>query len=293
MPLAAFMPLIKTVAGAVLPSIAGAAASRLFGTSQSYGQQGQANSQSSGSSWMQSSSSGGSFSNGGSNDSVNKEIASIANALSQANMGAQQKFNRKSMLMQMGYNTLGAIQQGVYNHIEQQTAMRFNSAEAAKNRAWQEQMSNSAYQRAVEDMRKAGINPILAYTQGGASTPAGAQGTIGSASMGMSSSSALGATALSGIKQDGSWSQHSEAWNHAESAAGSIQQAIMSSTTSPVKLANELVDVARTAANGAIDLKGKLAALPVADKARREAAGAIERGRRQTIGMGTTGNYWR
>ena len=76
--------------------------------------------------------SGGSFSNGGTNDSVNKEIASIANALSQANMGSQQKFNKNSMLMQMGYNTLGAIQQGVYNHIEQQTAMKFNSAEAAK-----------------------------------------------------------------------------------------------------------------------------------------------------------------
>lgn len=293
MPLAAFMPLIKTVAKVMLPSIAGAAANKLFGTSSSYGQAGQANSSSSGSSWMNSSSSGGSFSNGGTNDSVNKEIASIANALSQANMGGQQKFNKNSMLMQMGYNTLGAIQQGVYNHIEQQTAMRFNSAEAAKNRAWQEQMSNTSYQRAVEDMRKAGINPILAYTQGGASTPAGAQGTIGSASMGMASSSALGATALPGIKQDGSWSSHSEAWNHAESAAESIQQAIMSSTTNPVRLRSDLEEIAKVAADGAVNLKNKLAALPVQDKVRRETAGNIERGRRQTIGMGTTGNYWR
>lgn len=39
--------------------------------------------------------------------------------------------------------------------------------------AFQERMSNSAYQRQVEDMRKAGINPMLAANMGGASTPQG------------------------------------------------------------------------------------------------------------------------
>lgn len=49
----------------------------------------------------------------------------------------------------------------------------FNASEARKNRKFQEYMSNTAYQRAVEDMKKAGINPIMAFSNGGASTPSG------------------------------------------------------------------------------------------------------------------------
>jgi len=45
---------------------------------------------------------------------------------------------------------------------------------AKKQMEFQERMSNTSYQRAMRDMRKAGLNPMLAFSQGGASTPGGA-----------------------------------------------------------------------------------------------------------------------
>jgi len=57
----------------------------------------------------------------------------------------------------------------------------FNSREAAIARDWQQGMSNTAYQRAMRDMKDAGLNPMLAFSQGGASSPGGATASAANA----------------------------------------------------------------------------------------------------------------
>lgn len=58
----------------------------------------------------------------------------------------------------------------------------YNSAEAIQQRNYETEMSNTAYQRAVTDMEKAGLNPVLAMSAGQASTPSGASASGGGGS---------------------------------------------------------------------------------------------------------------
>jgi len=53
--------------------------------------------------------------------------------------------------------------------------LAFNASEAATNRDFQERMRATQYQTAVGDMKAAGLNPMLAYQNGGAGTPSGSQ----------------------------------------------------------------------------------------------------------------------
>lgn len=76
-----------------------------------------------------------------------------------------------------GLNLAGGVWKSHQDDQRQERTNQFNAQQASLNRDFQERMSNTAYQRGMADMKAAGLNPILAYQRGGASSPAGGQAT--------------------------------------------------------------------------------------------------------------------
>lgn len=67
----------------------------------------------------------------------------------------------------------GNVVGGLLGNKGQKDANDASAASVQKQMDFQERMSNTSYQRGMEDMRKAGLNPMLAFMKGGASVPSG------------------------------------------------------------------------------------------------------------------------
>lgn len=154
---------------------------------------------------------------------ANLEIAREQMAWNTAEAEKGRNFNSAQAYIERQFNKDETQISRQFAYDEAQRAREFNANEAQTNRQFQERMANSTYQRAVGDLTAAGLNPMLAYSQGGAPAPSGSM-----ASGPMASSPQASGRGASGPTASGSFNARQE----------SVAVAAVNSALAGVQLSN-------------------------------------------------------
>jgi len=158
--------------------------------------------------------------------------------------------NKEMMRETNAFNAQQANNAMWFSSDEARKAREYNTQSAQKQMDFQKEMSSTAYQRSTADMRAAGINPMLAFSQGGASSPAGSS----------ASSPSPSGTAASGVTA------------RMESGLSGLGQALSNLGPNALAVMNGVKDLQNKEATNAAIKAGALASAAQADNSVASAA---------------------